>query len=481
MDHRRWRSPVRVGKYKGIEVGRRVTSLAGNRAGRHVIARERLDGRRADKREPCSVAGDAVGREARVIHRRDRVRNRERREIGGRVAVLTRGRADRNVIGRLDDGCRRADERQAARVTGVAGQGRHHRVVHRRGLVRDLERREVRRRMAGLTGGRAEGNVIARRHLERRWCHVREGEPRGVALRAIARDVHVIHRCDAVVAAGVAQRTVAVVGGRQRYVIRRQIRRACEARRIEVAGTALAENDVRRSVRLVDRTHDNRRRADEALARFVASRTCCRGHGAVNHRRRCRAARVADDEGIEIGRRMAALARGGASWNVIGRFNDGRRRADEGQTARVTGGAAQARDRRVVHRRAGVGDQERSEVGRRVAALARRCAERNVIHGRRNRPRRADETEAARVAGGARRTRHRRVVHRRTRVGDHEAREIGWRVAAVAGRSADGHVIARQHLERGRSHVRKALACAVTDGAGSGDRGVIHRVKSEIR
>jgi len=221
-----------------------------------------------------------------------------------------------------------------------------------------------------------------------------------MALRAVRRNVDVVHHVQAVVARRVAERAVVLVRRRQRNVIRGQIRRALEARGIEVAGAALAARDVCRAVRLLRRAHHGRRRADETLPRLMAGRADDRGDEAVHHRGRRRAGLVGEHEGIEGRRRVAALAGNRARRDVIRRQRLHRRRADEAES-RAMAERAVRREARVIHRRHGVRDHEGREVGRRVTVRARRGADRNVIgrfdHGRGC----AGERQSPRVAGVA--------------------------------------------------------------------------------
>ena len=50
-------------------------------------------------------------------------------------------------------------------MAGIAAHARDGGMTHRRTFVRNDERREIGRTVAGLTGGRADGNVVGWRFL----------------------------------------------------------------------------------------------------------------------------------------------------------------------------------------------------------------------------------------------------------------------------------------------------------------------------
>src|SRR5258708_16306068 len=155
---------------------------------------------------------------------------------------------------------------------------------HRRALVADQEGAEVARTVAALASGRADRDVIAGRELQGGRSHVGKALARPVALRAVAGDVHVVHRRDAVViGVGMTQRAVAAVGHRQRNMIARQVGGALEARGVEGTGRALTGRHGHRAVGLARRTHLGARRAGPAEPRLMTTRTRCRTDGAVYH------------------------------------------------------------------------------------------------------------------------------------------------------------------------------------------------------
>ena len=158
------------------------------------------------------------------------------------------------------------------------------------------ERREHVGCMAAFTGnirrtvGWNHGDMPCRaggRLLQGRRSHIGKRQTVGVALRAVAGDIDVIHRVKAVIARRrMTQRAIAIVRGRQRNVVGRQIGRAFEARRIEVASAAFTAGDVRLAVGLERRTHLRRGCARPQLARFVAGRTSGGGYETMHHGRR---------------------------------------------------------------------------------------------------------------------------------------------------------------------------------------------------
>ena len=180
-----------------------------------------------------------------------------------------------------------------------------------------------------------------------------------------------------------AGRAVRGCTARQGNMVRGEVRSTPERRCRRMAVRALTRHRVLRAGGCLGGPGHDGRRTDEALAGLMTGRAGHGTHCGVNHRRRGRTARIAEDERRETARRVAALARGRAERNVIDGRCDDWRRAGEAQAARVTGGAGDPWHRRVIHRRTLVRHLERREIRCRVAGLAGCIAGRNVI-GRRN-------------------------------------------------------------------------------------------------
>ena len=169
MNHGWWRRAAHVTECKTVEAATGMATDAINVSGGNMIGGQTPDCGSTDPRLARTMATNTTARKARVIHRRYCIGHHKTGERGSRMALGTRGRTNRHVIGRFNFGCWCTNPGHALSVTDTAANARNHRMIHRgrrctTGICK-LESCEVAGRVATLAARRSKRNMATR------WCH----------------------------------------------------------------------------------------------------------------------------------------------------------------------------------------------------------------------------------------------------------------------------------------------------------------------